>query len=362
MLRVGQPINVAEDSAAGEALSSGLPQLLDSPERLRSATYPGDPRSRAARELGVHSMMMLPLRAGGVVLGLLVVQRANDSPPFDHADLGFAMKLADRASTSLDNARLYTRERAGALMLQRALMPQHIPEPPGVHIAFRYVPGSAGNEAGGDWFDVTRLAGGRVALVIGDVTGHGLRAAATMGLLRTAVRTLSVLDLPPAQLLQHIDDIATDLAHDPDEALMATCVYAVYDPSLRRCVMARAGHVPPLMIQPEPTAEGGRSVQVLDMPSGAPLGVGGVKFEEVEFDVRDGSVLALYTDGLIETRGQDISDGLKRLCSQLSQPHTSLEAACDSVLGILDPGIEQDDVALLLAQFVGLPENRRPSP
>ncbi|MDQ0933217.1 SpoIIE family protein phosphatase [Streptomyces turgidiscabies] len=362
MLRLGQPVNVAEDSAAGEALSSGLPQLLDSPEQLRSATYRDDPKSRAALELGVHSMMMLPLRAGGVVLGLLVVHRANDSPPFDHADLGFAMKLADRASTSLDNARLYTRERAGALMLQRALMPQHIPEPPGVHIAFRYVPGSTGNEAGGDWFDVTRLAGGRVALVIGDVTGHGLRAAATMGLLRTAVRTLSVLDLPPAQLLQHIDDIATDLAHDPDEALMATCVYAVYDPSLRRCVMARAGHVPPLMIQPEPTAEGGRSVQVLDMPSGAPLGVGGVKFEEVEFDVLDGSVLALYTDGLIETRGQDISDGLKRLCSQLSQPHTSLEAACDSVLGILDPGAEQDDVALLLAQFVGLPENRRGSP
>ncbi|MDX3456187.1 SpoIIE family protein phosphatase [Streptomyces sp. ME02-8801-2C] len=359
MLRVGQSVNVSENSAADEALSSGLPQLLDSPERLRSATYPGDPKIRAALELGVHSMMMLPLRAGGIVLGLLVVQRANDSPPFDHADLGFAMKLADRASTSLDNARLYTRERAGALMLQRALMPQHIPEPPGVHIAFRYVPGSTGNEAGGDWFDVTQLAGGRVALVIGDVTGHGLRAAATMGLLRTAVRTLSALDLPPAQLLQHIDDIATDLTHDPDEALMATCVYAVYDPSLRRCVIARAGHVPPVMIQPEPTAEGSRSVRLLDMPSGAPLGVGGVKFEEVQFDVLDGSVLALYTDGLIEARGQDISDGLKRLCSQLAQPHASLEAACDSVLGILEPGAEQDDVALLLAQLVGLPENPR---
>jgi PAS domain S-box-containing protein len=360
MLRVGQSVNVSENSAADKALSSGLPQLLDSPERLRSATYPGDPKIRAALELGVHSMMMLPLRAGGIVLGLLVVHRANDSPPFDHDDLSFAMKLADRASTSLDNARLYTRERAGALMLQRALMPQHIPEPPGVHIAFRYVPGSTGNEAGGDWFDVTRLSGGRVALVIGDVTGHGLRAAATMGLLRTAVRTLSVLDLPPAQLLQHIDDIATDLTHDPDEALMATCVYAVYDPLKRRCVIARAGHVPPLMVQPEPTAEGGRSVRLLDMPSGAPLGVGGVKFEEVQFDVSDGSVLVLYTDGLIEARGQDIGEGLKRLCSQLARPHASLEVACDSALGILEPGTEQDDVALLLAQLVGLPENRAP--
>lgn len=355
MLRVGRSIGVAEHSAAGEALRTGLPQLIDSPEKLRSVTYPGDPKTRAALELGVHSMMMLPLRVGDIVLGLLMVYRAEDSQPFDQDDLAFAMKLADRASTSLDNARLYARQREGALMLQRALMPQHVPEPPGVHIAFRYVPGSTGNEAGGDWFDVTQLSGGGVALVIGDVTGHGLRAAATMGVLRTAVRTLSVLDLPPARLLQHIDTIAADLARDPDEALMATCMYVVYDPARKRCVIARAGHVPPLIIEPGPTAGGDRTVRILDVPSGAPLGVGGVEFEEVEFDVADGSVLALYTDGLIEARGEDIGKGLDRLCSQLAQPHASLEAACDSVLGLLEPGRERDDVALLLAQLVSLP-------
>ncbi|MEW2400688.1 SpoIIE family protein phosphatase [Streptomyces sp. NPDC046862] len=356
MLRVGQSVSLAEHSAAGEALRTGVPQLLGSPERLRSATYPGDPRTRAALELGVHSMMLLPLRAGDVVLGLLVVYRANDSPPFDEDDLAFAMRLAGRASTSLDNARLYAREREGALMLQRALLPQHVPEPPGVHIAFRYVPASTGNEAGGDWFDVTRLTGGRVALIIGDVTGHGLRAAATMGLLRTAVRTLSVLDLPPARLLQHVDDIATDLTHDPDEALIATCAYAVYDPSLRRCVIARAGHVPPLLVEPEPEEDGAHTVRLLEVPSGAPLGVGGVDFEEVEFDVVEGSVLALYTDGLVEARGEDIGDGLERLRSQLAKPYASLEAACDGMLSLLEPETERDDVALLLAQLVSLPE------
>ncbi|MPY59368.1 SpoIIE family protein phosphatase [Streptomyces spongiae] len=356
MLRIGQSVSLAEHSAAGEALRTGTPHLLGSPERVRSATYPGDPKTRAALDLGVHSMMLLPLRAADVVLGLLVVYRANDSPPFDTDDLAFAMRLADRAGTSLDNARLYAREREGALMLQRALMPQHVPEPPGVHIAFRYVPASTGNEAGGDWFDVTQLAGGRVALIIGDVTGHGLRAAATMGLLRTAVRTLSVLDLPPAQLLQHIDDIATDLTHDPDEALMATCAYAVYDPSLRHCVIARAGHVPPLLVEPEPEGGGARTVRVIDVPSGAPLGVGGVAFEEVGFDVSEGSVLALYTDGLIETRGEDIGTGLERLRSQLTEPYASLEEACDGMLSILEPETERDDVALLLAQLVSFPD------
>jgi serine phosphatase RsbU (regulator of sigma subunit) len=240
-------------------------------------------------------------------------------------------------------------------------MPQHVPEPPGVHIAFRYVPGTARNEAGGDWFDVTQLAGGQVALVIGDVTGHGLRAAATMGLLRTAVRTLSILDLPPAGLLQHIDAIAADLAHGPDESLVATCIYAVYDPARRCCVIARAGHVPPMIVDPEPVTGGGRRVRILDVPAGAPLGVGGVKFEEVSFNVADDSVLCLYTDGLIETRGEDIGEGLQRLSSQLSQPHASLEAACDSVLSLVEPGTERDDVALLLARLVGLPDNPPPA-
>lgn len=361
MLRVGQPVGIAEGSVADDALSTGIPQLIDSPERLALATYPGDPRTRAAVELGVHSLMMLPLSVGGIVLGLLVVYRANDRPPFDEDDLIFAMKLARRAGTSLDNARLYAREREGALVLQRALMPQHIPEPPGVHIAFRYVPGSTVNEAGGDWFDVTRLTGGRVALVIGDVTGHGLRAAATMGLLRTAVRTLSVLELPPAELLRRIDDIAVDLAHDPDETLMGTCVYAVYDPAAGRCAAARAGHVPPLLIEPGSAGAGDRTVRVLDLPSGAPLGVGGVEFETTEFDVADGSVLVLYTDGLIESRGEDIGTGVDRLRSQLAKPHASLEATCDSLLGLLTSRTERDDVAILLARLSSLPDRPTPS-
>jgi serine phosphatase RsbU (regulator of sigma subunit) len=224
-----------------------------------------------------------------------------------------------------------------------------------VRIAFRYVPASTDTEAGGDWFDVAQLAEDRVALVIGDVTGHDLRAAATMGLLRTAVRTLSLLDLPPAQLLQHLDDITLDLAHDPDEALMATCVYAVYDPAVRRCVLATAGHVPPLLVGPAADPSDSRTVTQLDLPPGVPLGVGGVTFESVEFDVAEGSVLALYTDGLVEARGQDIGLGIDRLCSQLAKPYPSLEAACDTALSVLKPGPEPDDMALLLAELSSLP-------
>ena len=235
-------------------------------------------------------------------------------------------------------------------MLQRALMPQHVPEPPGVHIAFRYVPGSTGNEAGGDWFDVTQLSGGGVALVIGDVTGHGLRAAATMGVLRTAVRTLSVLDLPPARLLQHIDTIAADLARDPDEALMATCMYVVYDPARKRCVIARAGHVPPLIIEPGPTAGGDRTVRILDVPSGAPLGVGGVPFETATTTLASGDLLVLYTDGLVETRQHPIDDRLAVLLGFLDEPHRPLEEICDLLLYGLRHPDDHDDVALLVAR------------
>ncbi|WP_405586989.1 SpoIIE family protein phosphatase [Streptomyces sp. NBC_01190] len=357
MLQPGSLVGFGENSLFAEVLTSGRPRVIDSKEQLVATTYPGDPRMRAALELGIASVMVLPLRARGVVLGLLVVARGKDREPFDSDDLTLGMELVGRAGTALDNARLYVREREGALMLQRSLLPQLLPEPPGVAIAFRYLPASSGAEIGGDWFDVIPLAGGRIALVVGDVMGHGMRAAATMGRLRTAVRTLAGLDLPPAELLRRVNDLGDDLAQSQEEGWMATAVYAVYDPSTRRCTITQAGHLPPVLVRPADSAgAGGYQAELLDLPPGVPLGIGGFSFETTELEVPDGSVLVLYTDGLVEARGQDISVGLENLRRRLCRPMASLEAACDELLATMEPGREPDDVALLMARLGGLPE------
>ncbi|WP_329583170.1 SpoIIE family protein phosphatase [Kitasatospora sp. NBC_01250] len=358
MLRRGARISFAEESCYGRVLRSGVPELLSGAEELAEATYPGDPKVRAALALGAHSMLVVPLRARGIVIGLLVLSRAGRREAFDRDDLAFSVELADRAGSSLDNARLYVRERTAALTLQRTLLPQQVPQPTGVEVAYRYVPGSSGTEVGGDWFDVIPLPGDRTALVVGDVMGHGLRAAATMGRLRTAVRVLAALDLPPDVLLRHVHELADDLAQGPDEALLATCVYAVYDPATARLTVAKAGHIPPVLVRPPtpgPARSGGPlpggEGEVLDLPSGAPLGVGGVPFEAVELLIPEGSVLALCTDGLVESRDKDLDVGLGRLQSVLEKPYVSIQHACEAVLDTMEQGREPDDVALLLARL-----------
>ncbi|MFF4922255.1 MULTISPECIES: SpoIIE family protein phosphatase [unclassified Kitasatospora] len=360
MLRRGARITFAEESVCGRVLRTGVPELLSGADQLDDVTYPGDPKMQAARDLGVHSMLVVPLRARGIVIGLLLVSRAGYREGFDRDDLAFTVELADRAGSSLDNARLYARERTAALTLQRTLLPQQVPQPTGVEVAYRYVPGSSGTEVGGDWFDVIPLPGDRTALVVGDVMGHGLRAAATMGRLRTAVRVLAALDLPPDVLLRHVHELADDLAQGPDEALLATCVYAVFDPATARLTVAKAGHIPPVLVVPgedaaEPTRTGGPlpggAGRILDLPSGAPLGVGGVPFESVELKIPEGSLLALCTDGLVESRDKDLDVGLGRLVTVLQGPHASIQAACEAVLDTMEQGREPDDVALLLARL-----------
>ncbi|SEK27725.1 PAS domain S-box-containing protein [Streptacidiphilus jiangxiensis] len=357
----GARISMTDDSLFGRVLRTGMAETLDAATQLEDVSGQGDPRVRAAYRLGVHSLLVVPLRARGIVLGLLILDRAGRREGFDHDDLVFATELADRAGASFDNARLYARERAAALMLQRSLLPQTVVQPPGLEVGYRYVPGSSGAEVGGDWFDVIPLPRGRTALVVGDVMGHGLRAAATMGRLRTAVRTLAGLDLPPHRLLQKVHDLADDLAQGPEEALIATCVYAVYDPATRKLLLSKAGHTEPLLITPGPSdahnPQGlvGGSANLLTLPSGAPLGVGGVPFEVTELTVPEGSLLALYTDGLVESRTEDIDVGTRRLSAVLELPHASVEEACEAVVRTLDQGQEPDDVALLLARLGGVP-------
>jgi anti-sigma regulatory factor (Ser/Thr protein kinase) len=355
MLRPGGEVSFAENSVFATVLTTGRPRLLNSADEMWSATYPGDPRVRAGLELGLDSMLVLPLRARGVVLGLLVMTRGHGRERFDRDDLVLGMELADRSGITLDNARLYARERERALMLQRSLLPQRVPEPPGVSVAYRYVPAGSGAEAGGDWFDVLPLNGGRIAFVVGDVMGHGLGAAATMGRLRTAVRTLAGMDMPPAELLRRVNDLGDDLAQSEAEGWMATVVYAVYDPFTRRCAIAQAGHLPPVLVEASPGQPGACRARLLDLPPGVPLGVGGMRFETTELDVPDGAVLVLYTDGLVETRGQDLGTGLERLRLTLCRQLDSLEDACDDLLAAMEPGREPDDVALLMARLGGLP-------
>jgi PAS domain S-box-containing protein len=353
MIRPGQAMSFDRKSPFGQVLATGRPKLLSSSDELANMTFPDDPKVRAVFAVGIRSLLVLPLRAHGVVLGLLIVSRAEGREGFDQEDIALGMELADRAGAALDNARLYVREREGALMLQRSLLPRSTPAAPGVDVAYRYVPGSSVAEVGGDWFDVLPLAGGRVAFVVGDVMGHGLGAAATMGRLRTAVRTLAALDMKPDELLRRVGELGEDLAQSPSEGWMATAVYAVYDPSTRRCAIAQAGHPPPVVV--EPGDGGAREARLLDLPPGLPLGVGGGGFETVELDIPDGTVLVLYTDGLIESRRHDIGTGLERLRTTLSRPLDSLEDACDDLLATMEPGREPDDVALLMARLGTLP-------
>ncbi|MFC9075740.1 SpoIIE family protein phosphatase [Streptomyces sp. NPDC057062] len=303
------------------------------------------------------SMLLVPLSARGTTLGVAQFFRQHKPDAYGDEDLLLAQEIAARAAVAVDNARRYTYARATALTLQRSLLPRSTPAQSAVDIACRYLPAAVQLGVGGDWYDVIPLSGARVALVVGDVVGHGIHAAATMGRLRTAVRTLADIDLPPDELLTHLDDVVSRLSaevtseasaqSDTESAgdIGATCLYAVYDPVAGRCTLARAGHVLPAVMTRDGTAD------ILDLPAGPPLGVGGLPFESAEIDLPEGSLIALYTDGLIEALDHDIDAGLARLRHALAQTSGSLEATCDTVLEALLPADRpHDDVALLLAR------------
>lgn len=303
------------------------------------------PRAQAIVDYGIHSLIAAPLTARGVVLGVVNFWRSRKPEPFDEDDLSFAEELVARAAVAMDNARRYTREHALAETLQRSLLPRALPEQSAVDVAHFYLPAQSG--VGGDWFDVIPLPGSRVALVVGDVVGHGLHAAATMGRLRTAVHNFSTLDLPPDEILARLDDLVHRIDHDGEGdggVLGATCLYAVYDPVSQRCTMARAGHLPPLVVAPDGTTE------IVELPAGPPLGLGGMPFETAELYLREGSQLVLYTDGLVEERTRDITEGLELLRAALSHPDRDPRESCRAVLDILLPERPTDDVALLIAR------------
>ncbi|MGF1427918.1 SpoIIE family protein phosphatase [Kitasatospora sp. LaBMicrA B282] len=332
-----------------KSLRSGKPMVIahvDEPALRRLA--PREERVAPGLAAGIHSYLLVPLLARGMVLGGAEFVRTRNPESFSEADVALAEELVARTAVCIDNARLYRRERETALTLQRSLLPQEIHRTLGLEIAYRYLPSSVVSEVGGDWFDVVPLSCGRVALVVGDVMGHGIRAAATMGQLRTVARTLATLDMPPAQVLARLDETATGIG----EGQFATCVCAVYDPVDRSCAVACAGHLPPVVMGADGAA------RALDVPPGVPLGVGGVAFENVEFTLPEGSVLALYTDGLVERRGADIDEGIAELCATLAARGRTLEAHCDAVISALVRGATEDDVAMIMARALPLPSDR----
>ncbi|GAB2745839.1 hypothetical protein GCM10027072_47580 [Streptomyces bullii] len=334
---------VAADADRGRAV---LEADLTASDGRRAAQ--GPERARRVLDHGFHSLVTVPLQARGMVLGTVGFWRST-SDPFEEEDLAFAEELAARAAVAIDNARRYTREHALAETLQRSLLPRSLPDQSAVDAAHRYLPALDG--VGGDWFDVIPLPGARVALVVGDVVGHGLHAAATMGQLRTAVHNFSALDLPPDELLGHLDELVTRIdseesaERDTEGVTGATCLYAIYDPASGACSLARSGHPEPALVLPDGT------VEYVPVPASPPLGLGGGEpFETAELTLPEGSRLVLYTDGLIEDRERGIDAGLKALREALSHPGRTAEETCQDVMDALLPAHPGDDIALLVAR------------
>ncbi|GAA3484505.1 SpoIIE family protein phosphatase [Streptomyces yanii] len=350
----GEPVLVSPTSPFARVLRTGRSHLEPVLDTSPGTWIDHDPcRAEKILENGVHSLMVVPIRARRSVLGVALFARTECPMPFREDDLLLAEELVTRAALSLDNARQYARERTAALALQRNLLPHRLRGGVAVEAASRYLPADIDAGVGGDWFDVIPLSGARVALVVGDVVGHGIDAAATMGRLRTAVHTLADMELPPDELLAHLDDTVRRMTDEDADAsdqtpavVGATCLYAVYDPVTRKCTMARAGHLPPAIIDPQ------GQVTFPDLPTGAPLGLGLglVPFDAVEVELSEGSLLAFYTDGLVESRADDIDVGMRRLGAALAQSGQSLEDLCSSVIEALPTQAPSDDVTLLLVR------------
>ncbi|WP_181449062.1 SpoIIE family protein phosphatase [Nonomuraea aridisoli] len=351
----GEAVFVPPDSPWTRVLSTGRAHFEPEMDTSPGTWLDHDPaRARTVRLLGMHSLMIVPLRARGETLGVTAFVRSRNPAPFTRDDLLLAEELAARAALSLDSAHRYTRERTAALALQRNLLPRRLCDGGALDVAYRYLPSGAHGGVGGDWYDTIPLSGGRIALVVGDVTGHGINAAATMGRIRTAVRTLAYMDMPPGELLTQLDNLISRL-HEQDvgadgaplPTLGSTCLYAVYDPATRRCTMATAGHPPPAVVGPD-----GR-VAFLAGPTGPPVGLN-LEATHDSFDVElpPGTLLALYTDGLIERRQDDLDTGMARLRAALADyADLPLERLCTGVIDVMVGGrAAEDDVALLVAR------------
>jgi GAF domain-containing protein len=341
----GEILRYPTPSPYFQCMDTGAPVLETISQDQASKIAKAWRRKPVAKLLSGASMLMLPLIARGTMLGFFACTRQEGFRRFDAYDVEIGMDFAARAAVFIDNARRYSREHATALTLQRSMLPTGLSYPSSVEVKHRYLPGSKLIEVGGDWYESIALPGGRVALVVGDVAGHGVRAAVTMGRLRTAIHTLAMLELAPAESLQQLDELMHTLGER--EPHFATCAYAVYDAVSGECEIAVAGHLPPLLVHPDGSNE------FLDVPPAPPLGIGDGEVESRLFKIEDGSLFVLYTDGLVENKGRDISDGLARLRGIFGpgSPTRPLEDLCKASLDGVYSDHQRDDIALLIARL-----------
>ncbi|MFF1273078.1 SpoIIE family protein phosphatase [Streptomyces marokkonensis] len=353
LLRPGGAVPPFPDLPMVRGLQDGRTIVVDRAALERGLADPA--HIRLAAPEGGHSLAVAPLFARGLVLGDVAVWRADRPEPFDEEDAALLAEVAAHAALSVDNCRRYTREHRAAVTLQRRLLPQATTSTRAMETTGAYVPAAGGAEIAGDWFDAIGLPSLRTALVVGDVTGRGLHATATMGRLRTAVQTLADLELAPDELLTHLDDLMARLVEEADpanrDAVGATCLVAVHDPVTRRCTVAAAGHPPLIMAVP-----GGPARPVTVNP-GPPLGVGGLPFEARTVDVPPGSLLALYTDGLLQRYGTDIDDSTRDIADRLAalqRSGGSLPSLARALMTDVERPSLRDDAALLLARTSAL--------
>jgi serine phosphatase RsbU (regulator of sigma subunit) len=284
------------------------------------------------------SFLAVPLSAGGGAVGLLTLARGPGRGDFGHEVAAEAAQLAAHAGAGMVNAITLRRHQSIADALQRGLLAAEPSRPTDLEVAGRCLP-AAGNLVGGDWYDIIPLPGGRTGLIVGDVMGHGPEAAAVMAQLRAAAHALAQLDLPPAELLGQLDRTTTMLRGIP----LITCVYAVVDPGGQSCTIAAAGHLPPVLRQPD------ARTRTLELPAGQSLGLGQAVYGQARIRLRPGAVIGLYTDGLVETRTRSFEEGILALRTELDAERATLDDTCDGIIGAL-AGRPEDDITLILAR------------
>jgi hypothetical protein len=342
LLRPGEVLAFGVDTPRARAMTTGGPVLFDQLDGESAERLGRHPRGREIAS-SYNSFLAMPLIARGIVVGCATFCRTPASPAFNTSDITLAGQLAARAAVCIDNARLYHREQRTALALQRGLLPGRQRVPAGLEVAHRYLPVGA-SVVGGDWHDIVPLPDGRAVLIVGDAMGHGPEAAAVMVQLRTAAHILAGVELPPGEVLHRLDEMAAGMTAAP----FATCIYTVIDPAASSMVAAQAGHLPPVLVLP------GGATRTIDLPPGLPLGLGAESFEVTQVSLPPGATLALYSDGLVESRTRSLDDGLgalrAALSSALAGPRATLGSACATVTQALRQHGE-DDITLVLARI-----------
>ncbi|MDH6108749.1 hypothetical protein P3T36_002330 [Kitasatospora sp. MAP12-15] len=338
----GESVRHLEGSSPARCLETGkavIGNLLSDEELSRSAA---DPRTLAAyRAAGIDSVLVVPLTARGHLVGVLSLGRVGgSSSAFTDDDVVLVEDLACRAAIGIDNAHRYTRSQGIALQLQRALLSEPGNPHPNLQLASRYLPCGTTSMVGGDWYETVRLPFGRTLLVMGDVMGHGVEAAVDMSNYRSTLRYVAAMDLPPHRILRQLDTIISE----HESARPATCLLALADPGRSRWTFSSAGHLPPALIG----ADG--ATELISVPTGPPLGTGLGGYEQCTRELRPEQVLLLYTDGLVERRGEDIDASLDRLAALRPPAAGDLDDLLDAVLhGLAHPAVD-DDIALLAAR------------